>query len=320
MRRAMIRLAMSATGLAALLFYASWAYLTYWAIGQLWMNRPSALGTVGFLIAVTVVVGYASYRFGTRRVLASIPGDRVTRASAPRLYRRLESLCGRMKLPVPDIVVARTGEPNAFAISGPDGGVVVIDVALIRLLTPAELDTVVAHELAHLEGYDSLIRTLSFTGIQTIVLVLLLSLAPFILLLTGVSKALAWARGQPSEWTRGIAWQLQQLLLTLVMLAPLVVTFLLFARSRRREFAADRRAAEVTGNPVALARAIRKIDLAVRRELHLRRLLAGEQSDDTSDPLFWLLSTHPAPERRIERLLEVVENQHAETDRVPVSQ
>lgn len=311
MRRAMFRLSTAGIGIAAFLFYASWAALTYWALRGLWANRPSAVGGVLVLAAATVLLGYASYRFGTARVLSSMAATPATPAGAPRFFRRLQRLCDRMDRPVPDVLIAQTGEPNAFAIRGARDGTIVLDVALIRLLTPAELDAVIAHELAHLESYDGLVQTLAFTGIQTVVLVLLVVLAPGILLLTGIAKGLAWTRGRPHEWTRGTAWQLQQLLVTLVMVGPLVVSFVLFARSRRREFAADRRAAAATGDPLALARALRKIEAAVRRELHLRTLFRGVGTEPDRDPLFWLLSTHPATERRIAHLVEMAREQQA---------
>lgn len=145
---------------------------------------------------------------------------------------------------------------------------------------------------------------LAFTVLQTVVLLIAVALLPVMLVLTGIAKAVAWAGGSPAGWTRTFAGRLRLLVVALVMIAPTVVTLILLAHSRHREFAADDRAVELTDDPRALARALQKIHDAVRTELHLGGMITDA---DDNRPMMRLLATHPALERRVERLERMAE-------------
>lgn len=101
---------------------------------------------------------------------------------------------------------------------------------------------------------------------------------------------------------------LRTLALAIAMLVALIVTMLLIARSRRREYEADRRAAAVTGDPLALARALWKIERAVQHDLRIRGLIDPHAPAPSSNLLLRLLATHPDPPRRIDRLLRLAVN------------
>lgn len=305
MRRYAIRALMAAVGVVALVAYAAAAWIGFLFLQSLWRDPPSALSVVLVLVVATLVLGYLSYRFGTDRLLASLPTRELTPGSAPSLFERVDALCRGLGIDRPQVYVADMGEPNAFAVSGPNGGAVVVDRSLSRVLTDAELEGILAHELAHLESHDSLIQTFAFTGLQTAMSLVVLLLVPVLLLFTGVAKADAWMRGRPGAWTRTFAWRLRTAVVSLVMVVPAVAVFVLLARSRRREFAADRRAAEVTGDPIALARALRKVDAAAQVEMRLRGFWPHPDGDE--NPLVRLLATHPATEKRVERLVEMAE-------------
>jgi heat shock protein HtpX len=300
MRRGLVRVAMIGMGVASFVTYLAGASVTYLFLRALWASRPSALTSVLLLVGVTLGSGYLSYRFGTDRLLATLEATRLAPERAPELFRRLDRLGAEMGMARPRVFVSDLGEPNAFAMGGPKGGVVVLDLSLCTLLTGDELEGVLAHELAHLERHDGLVQLLAFTGLGTVVQILMLGLVPGLLLLAGIARADAWIRGRPAAWSDSFAWRLRGVVVSGVLLVPAVVTFLLLRRSRRREYAADARAAAVTGDPRALARALRKIDDARMEEVALRSLLPGDETE--SAPLARLLATHPATEDRIDRL------------------
>ena len=300
MRRVLVRTLMAAVGVACLLAYAGGAYLAYRLLRFAWADRPSALALVALAVAATVALGYASHRVGTRRLLETTEtvDPPVDRAAAFR--ERLGTLCAAMDLERPAVLFVDTEAPNAFAVGGPDGGAVVFDVSLFALLDDEEVTAILAHELAHIEGRDGLLGTLAFTGLQTVMAAVSVALLPAMLFLTGVAKATAWLRGRPSAWSRSLAWRARTVVLAVVTVVPAVCTFVLLERSRRLEYAADRRAAAVTGDPLALARALRTVDDATTELLRTRGLLPAESAPP--DPLYRLLSTHPATEARIARL------------------
>lgn len=305
MRRALVRLAMALVGVASLVVYVAGAVLSYVALRALWADRPSALVTVLALVAVTLVGGYLSYRVGTRRLIASMPTTELTRGTAPTLFEDLDELTARIGVDSPRVLVTDTDAPNAFAVGGPDGGIVVLDRSLFSLLGRAELRAVIAHELAHLEARDGLVPLLAFAGAQTFLQIAMLAILPFVLLVTGTAKATAWIAGRPAAWTRTPAGRLRGLVTGVVMLVPAAVTLVVMAHSRGREFAADDRAATITGRPRTLASALRKIEAASARDLELRAMLGPD--DEGRDVFVRLLSTHPATDARVARLLRRVE-------------
>lgn len=302
MRRGIVRVVMAVAGICSLAVYVVAAALVYVLFRVVWFHRPSAVGVLIGFIAFTLTLGYVTYRLGTGQVLSAMRVTPVQRERAPRFYRRLDWLCDRMDLPQPRVYVAALGEPNAFAMNSPHGGIVVFDRSLVSLLTPEELDGVLAHELAHLEGHDTLRQVLAFTGLQTVVQVLFLVLLPGLLVVTGIAKAHAWIRGRPTDWSGTLAWRVRSLIITTALVLPVLFAFVLLARSRRREFAADARAVEITGDPLALARAIEKIDEAARANLYLRNLLRDPDAPATTSALGRLLATHPSVDARVERL------------------
>jgi heat shock protein HtpX len=200
------------------------------------------------------------------------------------------------------VFVADLKAPNAFALGGVRSGVLVVDLSLFRLLSPAEREAIVAHELAHLESYDAFVQTLAYSAMRTLVGLLLLPLLPVLLLVTGVARAMAWIRGRPHEWSRSPLMLLYAWVSLGVTVLTIALTALIRAHSRRREYRADDRAIEVTGDPLALARALRIIQRATDRQRGLLSTLYV--SGDEEGVLTRLLSTHPPMDDRIERLVE----------------
>jgi heat shock protein HtpX len=292
-------------GLVVLSGYLAAAYLVYRALALLVAGRPDpAVLVVAFLLA-TLLSGYLSYRFGTVGLLRSLDARALPRGHAPALHRRLDALAERMELERPDLLVASLGAPNAIALGSSRRGALVLDVGLFRLLDGDELTAIVAHELAHLESDDGLVRAMVHASIQTLVGVALVVAAPVALALTGVGKGVAWMTGRRNN----PALRVRAAIGALVGLAAFLVTAFVRARARRREFAADDRAAAVTGDPLALARALRKIERASQPRIGPFRIPVEREEG----PLERVLSTHPSTDERVERLAE-----RAKGRRVPV--
>jgi heat shock protein HtpX len=303
MRRALARIVMAAIGVVSMVVYVAAGVVLYFLFSALWADRPSAATLVLVLVVVTFVVGYWSYRSGSERLIAGLHATELTAWRAPSVVDRYARLCDRSGMDRrPRLLVARLGEPNAFAVGDSDRGAIVVDAGLLSLLTLDELEAVLAHEIGHLEARDSLTQVVAFTAVETVVELAMLALLPGLLIVTGIAKAIAWTQGRPGAWTQTLAGRLRLLVVGLVLIVPTVVTLAILAYSRRREFAADDRAAELTGDPLALARALRKIDSHARTSLRL-----GDVLETDENPLARLLATHPAMDRRIERLLEMTQ-------------
>ncbi|MFC7133307.1 MULTISPECIES: M48 family metalloprotease [Salinibaculum] len=303
MRRFWVRALMALVGIAVFVVYGSAAIGGYLLLSWLFAEPPDLLTALGIVAALTVVAGYLSYRFGTARLLGGLHVRELPRSRAPEVYRRLDRLCGEMDVTPPPLLVADLGAPNALSLGGPRRGTLVVDRSLLGLLTIDELEGILAHELAHMETYDTFLQTLAVSTMRSLAGLLSLFLLPLVLVLHGTDRALAWVRGRPTDRRPGLAGRLRRGVEMLVGVLLSVATLAFLAYSRRREFRADERAAEVTGKPVALARALSKIQRATDPTWGLRSLLYihGDEQDDSLRRLF---STHPPVEDRVDRLVE----------------
>lgn len=282
-------------GLAVLVGYLGAAYLGYLLLAAV-VGRFDPAALLAALFLGTLLSGYLSYRFGTVALLRTLDARPLPRGRAPGIHRRVDRLAERMELDRPDLLVASLGAPNALALGSSRRGALVLDAWLFRLLEADELTAILAHELAHLESDDGLVRAMVHASLQTAVGIALVVAAPVALTLTGIGRALVWITGRPDNG----ALRVRAAIGALVGLAALLVTASGRARARRREFAADDRAAEVTGDPLALARALRKIERASMPRIGPFRIpLEREES-----PLERMLSTHPPTDERVERLAE----------------
>lgn len=290
---------MVAVGVVLLALYAAVAALFLWALSTLWSGTVGLATTVGVVVLATLAVAYLSYRYGTWKLLGGLDGVELPPSRAPELFRRIDRLAAAMDVDRPRVVVARLDEPNAFAVGG--RGVVVVDRHLLSILELDELEGILAHELAHIESRDALVATLAYSALRALVGLALVALFPLVLLVTGLAKAAGWIRGRPAEWTDTLPGRVRARIERAVAVAMSAVTLLFLAHSRRREYAADDRAVEVTGDPVALARALAKIHRASGSPWDLLSMLRVTGDDET---LRRLLSTHPPIDERIDRLLD----------------
>lgn len=299
------RSVMTLVGIATLLVYSALAVAWLLLVQWLFANPPDLFTLLGSFLLVVLVVGYMGYRLGTLRLVASLDAIELPPDRTPELYRRLERLCAQSRVSQPKLLVARLGAPNALSIGGPRRGYVVLDEQLFRLLTIDELEGIVAHELAHMEHSDTFWNTLAVTAARLLVGLVFILLFPVVILLVGIDRAGAWIAGDPGRERVGLVGYFQQAVVFGLALVTFLFTVAFFAYSRKQEFAADRRAAEMTGKPVALARALAKIHRATTPRRGLLSMLYVH--DDRTDERERWLSTHPPIEERIDRLLEEVE-------------
>lgn len=297
-----IRLGMIGMGIVVLSVYTAAAIAGLLLLQWLLANPPSPTVLLGAFLLVVVVGGYVGYRLGTVRLVASLDATCLERHETPELHRRLARLAARMDVREPPVLLADLGAPNALSLGGPKQGVIVLDYRLLQLLTIDELEAILGHELAHMEGHDTFVNTLVVTAVRTLVGLVFLLLFPVVVFLVGIDRTAAWFAGRPSQRYYGLAhlFQLGVTVFLAAALSPVTLAFL--ARSRSREFAADRRAAGITNNPAALARALAKIHRASSSRRGLLSLLYIHDDEETDSIERWF-STHPPLQERIDRLL-----------------
>ncbi|HZB75069.1 MAG TPA: zinc metalloprotease HtpX [Solirubrobacteraceae bacterium] len=230
--------------------------------------------------------------FGSDKLALRAMGAReVTPAEAPELHAMIDRLCVQADLPKPKVAVADTRMPNAFALGrSPKHATVCATTGIMELLSPAELEGVMAHELTHVANRDVMVMTLaSFFA----------TIAAYI-----VQFGFFFGGGSSDDDDNPSV-----MVLFLVSIGVYIVSFFLMqALSRYREFAADRGAAVITGRPSALASALQKIAMGNQR-IPERDLRATSELSafyifppGVGKSLGNLFSTHPPMEKRIEAL------------------
>jgi heat shock protein HtpX len=249
-----------------------------------------AAGASAFTIAL-VAGGLAAFQlFGSDKLALRAMGARVVSpAEAPELHAMVERLCVQADLPKPRVAVADTRMPNAFALGrSPKHATVCATTGIMELLSPAELEGVMAHELTHVKNRDVAVMTLAgfFATIASYI----------------VQFGFFFGGGDDDE-------NPSFLVLFLVSIAVYIVSFFLMqALSRYREFSADRGAAIITGRPSALASALHKISSGMHRIPERDLRTAGELSaffifpPTAGKAISGLFATHPPMEKRIAAL------------------
>jgi heat shock protein HtpX len=291
------RLLAPLVGLVVLAVYTA-ASLAGLVVLQWLVANPPGLFPAGLAFVLGVVAAaYVGYRVGSVRLVASLQARELPASRAPDLYGRLDRLVASMRVEQPPLLVADLGAPNALSVGGPRRGAVILDRSLLQFLTVEELEGILAHELAHMESYDTFLNTLAVTAMRTLVGVVFLFLLPVVLFLAGIDRAAGWFAGRPGRRAGLVAaFRVAVMVVFGIVFSLFALAYL--AYSRRQEYAADRRAAAVTGNPAALARALAKIHRANDPRSGLLSMLYIHEERDRHD----LLSTHPSLEQRIDRL------------------
>ncbi|MEA2157128.1 MAG: heat shock protein HtpX [Solirubrobacteraceae bacterium] len=269
--------------------------LTMFLLGLLYVVFVGVLFAAGVnaLFIVVIAVGLAAAQLFTSDKLAlhAMGAREVTPAEAPELHAMIERLCIQADLPKPKIAVAQTDMPNAFALGrSQKSATVCATTGIMNLLSPSELEGVMAHELTHVKNRDVMIMTIAsfFASVASMIL----------------QFGFFFGGGQ-SDDDDGPGF------LAVILVSALVyaISFILMmALSRYREFVADRGAALITGRPSALASALQKIASGMGRLPQQDLRVAGEMNAffifpaGAKNSIMGLFATHPPMEKRIAAL------------------
>jgi heat shock protein HtpX len=251
-------------------------------------------GTTGFVIALVFAgaMNFASYWWSDRIILRLSGAHEVSERDAPELHAIVRELAQRAALPMPRVYLIPEEAPNAFATGrSPRHGAVAVTAGLMRLLDRRELAGVIAHELGHVKNRDTLVMTI--TAAIAGALSMLANLAMWSSLFGGGSD-------DDEEGSNPVAGLLG------ILIAPIAASLIQMAISRSREFMADEAGASLTGDPLALAAALRKIEQwAQQVPLHSGTPATAHLfiiNPFSGGGLVRLFSTHPATDDRISRL------------------
>ena len=252
-------------------------------------------GQSGMMIAFVAAAGmnFFSYWNSDRMVLSTYNAQEVDERSAPEFYGIVRDLARNAGLPMPKVYLYDNPQPNAFATGrNPQNAAVAASTGLLHALTPDEVAGVMAHELAHVQHRDTLTMTITAT------------LAGAISMLGNF--AFFFGGRRDSNNPLGAIGTLAAMIV-----APLAAMLVQMAISRTREYSADRRGAEICGNPLSLASALGKIARGAAHipneeaeghpataHMFIINPLSGARMDN-------LFSTHPNTENRIAALHEM---------------
>jgi heat shock protein HtpX len=245
-----------------------------------------------FLVILVFAMAFIQYFFSDRLVLWSTRARILEPEEYPELHSMVERLAAEADIPKPRVALMQTPVPNAFATGrSPKHAVVAVTDSIMRLLSPRELEAVIAHELSHVKNRD----------------VLTLTIASFVAMIAALTMnnflfASMFSRDRNNPWIiAGIV----------AIIVYFVSQLLIMALSRYREFAADRGSAYITGRPADLISALEKI--SGRMDHVPPEQKQAVQSANaffiipalSGNTLMELFSTHPPLEKRIANLEKV---------------
>jgi heat shock protein HtpX len=261
------------------------------AIGQAVGGRSGAM----LALLLSAGMNFFMYYKSSSMVLRSYGAQVVGPEQAPDLYAMVDRLRQRAGLPMPTVAVAPQAQPNAFATGrNEENALVCVTEGLLRSMPKAELEGVIAHELAHIKNKDMLISTVAAT------------MAGAIANLAQMGQFAAMFGGMRSDDDEGGSPAAGLLML---FIAPIAAMLLQMAISRQREFKADRVGAEIAGTPDGLASALMRLESA-SHQIPMQVSPASAQLAIVNPLAMFggitkLFATHPPTEDRVRALQEL---------------
>ncbi len=249
-------------------------------------------GRSGMYLAFLLALGmnFFSYWFSDKIVLKMYGAQEVSPAEAPQLHQIVAELAHEAGVPKPRVYIVPDESPNAFATGrNPEHAAVAATEGILRLLTPAELKGVLAHELGHVRNRDILISTIAAT------------MAGAIMILADMARwGAIFGMGRDDDEGPGIVG-----ILVMSIIAPIAALLVQMAISRSREYLADETGAHLAHNPESLARALEKLSMGTQRVPMNASPATAHMfivNPLTGSSLMNLFSTHPPIEERVARL------------------
>ncbi len=256
-------------------------------------------GQAGMTVALVLalVMNFAAYWFSDRLALAMNGARPLAREEAPWVHEIVERLARRAGLPKPKVYITPQETPNAFATGrSPRHAAVAVTRGILRLLSPEELEGVLAHELAHIKHRDILIS--SIAAVMAGAISYLANMAQWALIFGGL--------GGSDDDDDSLAGMVGMVVMMIV--APLAAMLIQMAISRSREYLADEGGARISGKPLALANALQRLqewNMRIPMEVNPAAAQMFIVNPLTGQTLASLFSTHPPIEERIHRLMRM---------------
>lgn len=244
-----------------------------------------------FFLALSIIMNFVGYWTSGRVAIAMTGSQPVSEKELPEVYAIVRKLTDRANLPMPEIYITPSPQPNAFATGrNPKHAKVAVTEGILRILSARELEGVLAHELGHVKNHDILISSLA---------------AMLAGVITAIANIMQWAAifgfGNRDDRDGGnFATEI-----AMMILAPIAATVVQLAISRSREYKADATGAHLVGDPNPLADALEAL------EGYAHRIPSGVNPATShmfivnpfrGNNLMRLFSTHPSTEERVRRL------------------
>jgi heat shock protein HtpX len=258
-------------------------------------------GVIGLIVAFgfALLMNLWTYWFSDKLALTMARAHEVAPEQEPRLHSMVEEVAGMAGLPKPRVYIVENDAPNAFATGrNPKHSVVAVTTGIMRILNEDELKAVLAHELGHIKNRDILVSAIVATIASAVMFIAFM--ARWSLFFGGFGRS----RNQTANLL-GLA-----AMILIAILAPIGAMVIRMAISRQREYGADEAGARISGRPLALASALRKLQIGAQmRPMQVSESTAHMYtvSPLRSDFMGNLFSTHPPVEERIARLERMAE-------------
>jgi len=255
-------------------------------------NLLGGNGGMMMAFALAVVMNFGSYWFSDKIVLAMYRAKEITRDENPEIFSIVQDLTMRANLPMPKIYLVPGEQPNAFATGrDPNHAAVAVTDGILRLMPKNELRGVLAHELAHVKHRDILVSSIAATFAGAISMIA--NMAHWAMIFGG-------GRSNDDEGRSPIAG------IAMMIVAPIAAMLVQMAISRSREFMADEGGAKMSGDPMALAHALKRLHTA-SEQIPMESATPATAHMFIVNPLsggafMSLFSTHPPMEERVARL------------------
>ena len=242
-----------------------------------------------FSIFLAVVFNFAIYFYSGKIALSSTKAKKIEDGQYEDVTGIVKYLIQKEKMPMPDLYIIENDQPNAFATGrNPKNASVAVTTGILKVLNREELEGVLAHEISHIKNRDILVSSMAAMLASTI---------------SFMSRSVFWGGGNRNRNTH------PAIFIIALVAAPLASVIIRMAISRTREFGADKTGSSISGNPLALASALEKIERYSKLPMNVNPAVSQLFISDPLKALSGggmrkLFSTHPPTAERVRRLRE----------------